>query len=69
MSRQRPEWIKCIKHTHADYDKEAWCGREILTFDWVFQDIDHAAYATMSGARQVPCPDCVNEVVKALKDE
>lgn len=68
MTDQRPEWIRCIKHNHADYDKEAWCGRKISCFDWVFQDIDHAAYATMGEARQVPCPDCIDTIVKVLKD-
>ena len=62
----RPEYIKCIQHTHLDYPKTSWCGKSIYSFDWVFQDIDHATYAMMNGARQVPCSECLNKIAETL---
>lgn len=62
MNNSRPDYIKCIQHTHADLSKTSWCGKKIYSFDWVFQDIDHAVYSVQSGSRQVPCPDCVNKI-------
>jgi hypothetical protein len=64
----RPEYIRCIQHTHADRKKTSWCGKSIYSFDWVFQDIDHAIYATMSEARQVPCPECIAAICEVFKD-
>jgi hypothetical protein len=63
----RPEWIRCIKHTHADRLKESWCGRTLYSFDWAFQDIDHAVYSIQSEARQVPCPACL-EAIRVIMD-
>lgn len=69
MTKKRPEYIKCIQHTHVDKLKTSWCGEQLFNFDWSFQDIDHAAYSVMSGGRLVPCPECVNSVFKLLKNE
>jgi hypothetical protein len=44
----QPDYIKCIQHTHTERKKTSWCGKSLSSFDWVFQDIDHAAYSTMS---------------------
>ena len=63
----RPEYIKCIKHTHADYPKTSWCGKSISSFDWAFQNIDHAAYATMNEDRLIPCPVCLDKIAETLK--
>jgi hypothetical protein len=66
---ERPEYIKCIQHTHAEKQKTSWCGKQLSSFDWVFQDIDHATYNVMSGGRQVPCPECINAIIGILKDD
>jgi hypothetical protein len=64
----RPEYIRCIQHTHADRKKTSWGGKSIYSFDWVFQDIDHAIYATMNEALQVPCPECIAAICEVFKD-
>lgn len=64
----RSDYIKCIQHTHADRKRTSWCGKTISSFDWVFCDIDHAVYATMSYARQVPCPECVAAIREVFKN-
>ena len=69
MTETRPEYIRCIQHTHLDKQKTSWCGKTLYNYDWVFQDIDHATYNIMNGGRQVPCPDCVNVILGVLKNE
>ena len=66
MTKNRPEYIRCIQHTHADKQKTSWCGERLSNFDWCFQDIDHATYTVMNEGRQVPCPDCVNVIMETL---
>ena len=29
-SKSRPDYIKCIKHTHADLPNTSWCGEKLL---------------------------------------
>ena len=69
MTKSRPEYIRCIQHTHVDKQKTSWCGEKLYSFDWVFQDIDHATYTVMNGGRQVPCPDCINSIIEILKND
>ena len=69
MTENRPEYIKCIQHTHADLPKTSWCGKKLFSFDWVFQDIDHAVYSVQSGSVQVPCSDCLKKIYEVLKDD
>jgi hypothetical protein len=69
MTKKRPEYIRCIQHTHAEKQKTSWCGEQLSSFDWVFQDIDHATYNVMSGGRQVPCPECLNAIFEVLKND
>lgn len=69
MSKNRPEYIRCIQHTHADKLKTSWCGEKLHNFDIPFQDIDHATYSVMNGGRLVPCPDCVNVIMEILKND
>ena len=66
---ERPEYIRCIQHTHAEKQKTSWCGKQLFSYDWVFQDIDHATYTMMNGGRLVPCPDCVNAIINVLKND
>jgi|LakMenE18May11ns_1017448.scaffolds.fasta_scaffold9651710_2 hypothetical protein len=67
-SKTRPEYIKCIQHTHADRQKTSWCGQGLSSFDWCFQNIDHAAYSIENQNLQVPCPECLLVVKSALFD-
>ena len=60
------EWIKHVRHTHADYDGHAWCGRR-LYWQTAFVDIDHAAYNAKNGGRLVICADCRREIVRSLE--
>lgn len=69
MSTDRPEYIRCIQHTHAARKGTSWCGRPLASFDWSFVDIDHAVYSTQSGSRLLACKECVDAVVKALSQE
>jgi hypothetical protein len=69
MTESRPEYIRCIKHNHGDYPNTTWCGEKYSSFDWVFQDIDHATYTAMDGGRLVPCPDCLNAIFEVLKND
>ena len=66
---ERPEYIRCIQHTHAELQKTSWCGRKLYSFDWVFQDIDHAVYSVQSGSRQIPCPECLDKIYEVLKND
>jgi hypothetical protein len=62
MTPRRPEYIRCIRHTHAELLKQSWCGIPLSNFDRPFVDIDHAAYAVRNEGRLVPCPDCINVI-------
>jgi hypothetical protein len=56
----RPEYIRCIAHTHADYLGQPWCGAAsagIAGHRAFFQSLDHAAYAIRAQSRLVPCPE------------
>lgn len=64
----RPEYIKCIQHTHAERKKTSWCGKSLSSFDWSFVDIDHAVYATMNNDRLIPCRECITAIREVFND-
>jgi hypothetical protein len=64
LTTARPDWIACVKDTHADRSGVAWCGRPLVAF--AFADADHAAQNGRGGGRLVTCPDCANALVTAL---
>ena len=69
MTKPRPEYIRCILHTHADLPKTSWCGEQLSGLQsqyWAFQNIDHAVYSVQQGSRQVPCPDCLKKIYEVL---
>lgn len=68
MAEERPEYVKCIKHTHAEKQGEAWCGRQIECFEFAFGDIEHAAYNAIAEGRLLACPECVTAVAAALQN-
>lgn len=63
----RPDYIKRIRHTHTDKRHTSWCGRELASCEFTFTEIDHAAYAAMQGAMNIPCQKCVKEIVRMLR--
>jgi hypothetical protein len=64
MSDEQPDYVVCIKHTNNVNEGETWCGKKTVGF--VFQGIDHAAYARMNGGRLLVCPDCQKAVSEIL---
>lgn len=54
-----------IQHTHMKKVGMSWCG-QIIGGLWVFQNIDHAAYAVANEGTVQPCRQCVAAVVSAL---
>ena len=69
MTKPRPEYIRCIQHTHADLPKTSWCGEQLSGLQsqyWAFQNIDHAVYSVQQGSRLIPCPDCLKKIYEVL---
>lgn len=64
---ERPEFVKCIG-TEMPGPNMSWCGKYV-GMDWHFQGANHAALAVKAGDRMMPCPECVDAAVKALKGE
>lgn len=67
MPDSRPEYVTCIKHTHADRKGKSWCGRPAEGF--LFVSIDHAAYARTQRIRLLVCPDCAKNVTERLNSD
>ncbi len=61
------DFIKHIRHTHEERKTTAWCGRELHNYDWAFENIDHAAYSSLSRGSVLPCQKCVAAVAKAFE--
>lgn len=62
----RPDYVKCIQHTHADLKAQTWCGRP-CSLEWVFQNLDHAAYNAKSKGYLVACQECVRAAIACLQ--
>jgi hypothetical protein len=62
-----PEWIKCIRDNHEDNKGLSWC-RRMVSGEWTFTDIDHAAMNGRNQGRLVACPECVKAVIAGLKE-
>jgi hypothetical protein len=69
MNSPKPEYIRCIRHTHAERLNTSWCGKNLYSFDLPFQDIDHAVYAVEHESRLVPCPDCLDTIFKIFGND
>jgi hypothetical protein len=63
MNEGRSEWVACIARTVAGKERFNWCGRRHDGHNR-FVSIDHAAENL---GRYIPCPDCVRNVIDALK--
>ena len=56
-----------IKHDHeGDFKGYAWCGVKIWSHDWVFQNLDHAAYSSAAQDSVEVCEACARMAAKAL---
>lgn len=62
----RPDWIKCVRHTHEDLKTQSWCGRRLEVFEFAFMDADHAAENGRQGGRLVACGECAAAITAAL---
>lgn len=60
------DYIRCIRHTHAERKNLSWCGRNVYSSDWTFLSVDHAAYSIMNEDRLVPCPNCLKVISQIL---
>lgn len=63
---ERPEWVKCIEHDHADLKGQSWCGRALPPSEFRFAGVDHAAENGRQGGRLVACSECVLKIAEAL---
>ena len=64
----RPDYVKCIRDTHADNKGKAWCGRPACRFEFAFEDVDHAAMNGRNEGRLIVCPECRDAAIKALRN-
>ena len=63
----RLDYICCVLHTSAERKDQTWCGRDLSgTFEFAFTNIDHAAYASISGDRLRICPKCLRVIKEAF---
>ena len=61
-----PEYVKCVRYGDVNGVQQTWCGRQ-TTMEFHFTNTEHAALNGKQNGRHVACPDCVDEIVKALK--
>lgn len=64
---KRPEWIKCVADIHEDNKGKSWCGR-VITTEFHFVDIDHAALNGRKEGRLVVCLKCLKAITRALRN-
>jgi hypothetical protein len=65
LGLDRPEYVKCVKHTHADKQGESWCGR-MISSEFAFDGVEAAAYEGLRGGRLLVCPQCLEKIEAAL---
>jgi len=59
--------VKCVLMAHADKPRRTWCGKEISSFEWVFQDSTHALLNAEQGGYLLMCPDCSKALADAVE--
>lgn len=62
----RHEYVTCIADTQVGKEGLSWCGR-MVSHEFHYTDIDHAAFDGRQGGRLVACQDCVRAVAAALR--
>lgn len=65
----RPDHIRCIQQTLAGRTHQYWCGRPAEIYEWAFTSIDHAAQSQIKQDRLMPCPECIDAAVAALRSQ
>lgn len=63
----RPEFVRCIQSTHANFVGISWCGRSVA-HEWTFVSVDHSAFSGKHGDRLVACRECVAAVIAGLRN-
>jgi hypothetical protein len=66
LPMDRPDYVKCVRRTAAGFEHKAWCGRDIWSHEFSFENVDHAAENGMAGGRLVTCPACRKAIAAAL---
>jgi len=71
----RPEYIKCIAHTHMGKIGKSLCGRtigtkgsdgELKVSEFVFMNIDHWFYTRVDDDSLLGCTACVDTIRKVM---
>ncbi|HGF4741566.1 TPA: hypothetical protein ACF35F_001064, partial [Escherichia coli] len=57
------EGVKLPKH-----EIETWCGHRPGSFEWLFQDAQHALLSIEQGALLVPCKNCLAAIIKTAQE-
>ncbi len=60
------DYIKHIKDNHMDNFKKTLCGKDISTFEFVFESIDHWFNNSHNEARLLGCPQCLKKIKEAM---
>ncbi len=69
MKPDRPDWIACVVSDVGEgheLHERTWCGRPRAGF--VFTSVDHAALNGQAGGRLVVCDECLDAIVRALRN-
>ncbi len=56
------EGVKLHKH-----EIETWCGHRPGSFEWLFQDAQHALLSIEQGTLLVPCNNCLAAIIKTAQ--
>ncbi len=59
--------VKCVLSGRADAPRKTWCGKEISSFEWVFQDSTHALLNAEQGGYLLMCPDCSRAIADTIE--
>lgn len=57
---KRPDYVKCVRRSapSSGTPGKTLCGRNFWSFEWTFQDVEHALQNEEQGGRLVTCPEC-----------
>lgn len=68
-SRRLEDWEHHVRRTRVGEEKEVWCGAPFDAFRWDFVNIDHIANHRLTQGRLLPCPECLQAIVAALRSQ
>lgn len=58
-----------IKYEYRDgvklpkHQVETWCGHHPVSFEWLFQDAQHALLSIEQSSRISPCSKCLEKII------